>query len=70
MPHLTMQLLGSFRAALDGRPIAGFESNKVRALLAYLAVEADRPLVLATKSMLDMIFSLAYNLPIDGDREE
>ena len=28
---------------LDGQPVAGFKSNKVRALLAYLAVEADRP---------------------------
>ena len=30
-------------ATLDGEPIAGFHSNKVRALLAYLAVEANRP---------------------------
>ena len=28
---------------LDSQPIAGFESNKVRALLAYLAIETDRP---------------------------
>ena len=28
---------------LDGQPIAAFESNKVRALLAYLAVESRRP---------------------------
>jgi predicted ATPase/DNA-binding SARP family transcriptional activator len=28
---------------LDGQPIVRFESNKARALLAYLAVEADRP---------------------------
>ena len=28
---------------LDGYPVVGFESNKVRALLAYLAVEAHRP---------------------------
>ena len=39
MPHLTIQLLGSFRAALDTQPIAGFESNWVRDLLAYLAAE-------------------------------
>src|SRR5512136_1682333 len=43
MPHLALHLLGPFQALLDGQPIAGFESNKVRALLAYLAVEADRP---------------------------
>jgi len=28
---------------VDGKPAAGFDSNKVRALLAYLAVEAARP---------------------------
>ena len=43
MPELVLQLLGPFRARLDGRVLTGFESNKVRALLAYLAVEADRP---------------------------
>ncbi len=43
MPTLALSLLGYFQAALDDRPITSFESNKVRALLAYLAVEADRP---------------------------
>jgi len=43
MPQLRLQLLGPFQATLDERPITGFESNKVRALLAYLVVEADRP---------------------------
>jgi predicted ATPase/DNA-binding SARP family transcriptional activator len=43
MPNLSLSLLGSFQATLDGQPVTGFESNKVRALLAYLAVEADRP---------------------------
>jgi len=43
MPHLALSLLGAFQATLDGEPITGFESNKVRALLAYLAVENDRP---------------------------
>ncbi len=43
MPHLALSLLGTFRATLDGAPITGFESVKVRALLAYLAVENDRP---------------------------
>jgi predicted ATPase/DNA-binding SARP family transcriptional activator len=43
MPHLALSLLGTFRATLDGERIAGFESAKVRALLAYLAVENDRP---------------------------
>ena len=43
MARLTLSFLGPFQAALDGQPVTGFESNKVRALLAYLAVEADRP---------------------------
>jgi DNA-binding SARP family transcriptional activator len=43
MARLFLYLLGPFQAALDGEPIIAFESNKVRALLAYLAVEADRP---------------------------
>ena len=43
MAHLRLSLLGPFRAVLDGQPIAHFESSKARALLAYLAVEADRP---------------------------
>jgi DNA-binding SARP family transcriptional activator len=43
MPHLSLRLLGSFRVTLDDRPVIGFESDKVRALLAYLAVESDRP---------------------------
>ena len=43
MPHLSLSLLGPFQATLDGEPIAGFEATKVRALLAYLAVEASQP---------------------------
>ena len=42
MARLTVCLLGPFQATLDGQPIASFESDKVRALLAYLAVEAGR----------------------------
>jgi DNA-binding SARP family transcriptional activator len=43
MPHLSLALLGPFQASLDGHPAAGFESNKVKALLVYLAVESGRP---------------------------
>jgi DNA-binding SARP family transcriptional activator len=43
MARLKLSLLGPFQASLDGLPVTGFESNKVRALLAYLAVEALRP---------------------------
>jgi len=43
MARLSLSLLGSFQVALNGKPVTGFESDRVRALLAYLAVEADRP---------------------------
>lgn len=43
MAHLRMALLGSFQVWLDGEPVTSFRSDKVRALLAYLALEADRP---------------------------
>jgi len=42
MPCLSLSLLGPFQITLDEEPVTGFESDKVRALLAYLAVEADR----------------------------
>lgn len=43
MSHLMLSLLGPLQATLDGRLVTGFRANKVRALLAYLAGEADRP---------------------------
>jgi len=43
MARLEISLLGPFQVTLDGESIGGFKSNKVRALLAYLAVEADKP---------------------------
>ncbi len=43
MTHLSLYLLGPFQTMLAGEPVKGFDSDKVRALLAYLAVEADRP---------------------------
>jgi DNA-binding SARP family transcriptional activator len=42
MAHLSISLLGGFEVTLDGQPVTGFESNKVRALLAYLATETGR----------------------------
>ncbi len=42
MPRLALVCSGPFQAVLDGQPAAGFESNKVRALLVYLAVESER----------------------------
>ncbi|NLS78164.1 MAG: hypothetical protein GXY76_12985 [Chloroflexi bacterium] len=43
MARLSLALFGGFRASLADQPLVAFESDKVRALLAYLAVEADRP---------------------------
>jgi len=43
MSRLVIYLLGPLRVTLDGDPVTGFESDKVRALLAYLAVEAQVP---------------------------
>ena len=43
MARLSLSLLGSLQVTLDGQPITGIKSAKVRALLAFLAVEADRP---------------------------
>lgn len=43
MSHLAMSLLGSFRVTLDDVPLTSFATDKGRALLAYLAVEANRP---------------------------
>ena len=43
MAQLDLFLLGPFQATLDGKPLIGFESDKVRALLSYLSVEVDRP---------------------------
>ncbi len=41
--HLLLSLLGTFHATLNGEPVTCFESNRLRALLAYLAVEAQHP---------------------------
>lgn len=43
MVRLELRLLGPFEVRLDGNAVTGFESNKVRALLAYLAAESPRP---------------------------
>jgi len=43
MARLSIYLLGPFHVLRDGSPVIGFESDKARALLAYLALEADRP---------------------------
>jgi predicted ATPase/DNA-binding SARP family transcriptional activator len=42
LSRLSIHLFGSLRVILNGEAVTGFESQKARALLAYLAVEADR----------------------------
>lgn len=43
MGSLSISLLGGFQVEWNGQPVTAFESNKVRALLVYLAVEATKP---------------------------
>jgi DNA-binding SARP family transcriptional activator/predicted ATPase len=43
MAHLSLHLLGTFQVTLGGTPVTGFESDKERALLAYLAEESQQP---------------------------
>ncbi|MGD8968585.1 MAG: BTAD domain-containing putative transcriptional regulator, partial [Anaerolineae bacterium] len=43
MAHLSIRVLGPFQVHLDGEPVSGFASDKVRALLAYLVLSPDRP---------------------------
>ena len=43
MSHLSLALLGPMQVALAGEPVTALKLTKVRAMLAYLAVEAERP---------------------------
>ena len=43
MSHLSIRLFGSLEVTLDGQVVTAFKSDKARALLAYLVVEAERP---------------------------
>src|SRR5512136_2148272 len=43
MAHLSIKVLGSLQVSIADTPITALESVRVRALLAYLAVESDRP---------------------------
>ncbi len=48
MARWSLRLLGPFHGEAAGDPLRGFRSDKVRALLAYLAVHVDRPWPRAT----------------------
>jgi predicted ATPase/DNA-binding SARP family transcriptional activator len=43
MPSLSLSLLGPLQVLLDGVSVTSFATDKTRALLVYLAVEADHP---------------------------
>ncbi len=43
MPKLTLNLLGPVQISLGNQPLAGFPYSRSRALLIYLALEADKP---------------------------
>jgi predicted ATPase/DNA-binding SARP family transcriptional activator len=43
MPALVLNFLGGFQVLRDGLPVTRFRGDKVRALLAYLAMESNRP---------------------------
>lgn len=43
MTHLSIRALGTLEIALDGEPVSGIESDKVRAMLVFLAVAAAQP---------------------------
>jgi predicted ATPase/DNA-binding SARP family transcriptional activator len=43
MTQITLSVLGSFEVTAQGQPITGFATDKVRALLAFLALEPQRP---------------------------
>lgn len=43
MAHLVLSFLGTFQAIREENLAVGFESNKVRALLVYLAINSDQP---------------------------
>jgi DNA-binding SARP family transcriptional activator len=77
MSHLAISLLGSFRVTLDDIPLTSFATDKVRALRAYLAVEAnwphrrdalvdlfwpDRPPAAGRNSLRQALFQLRHTL--------
>jgi predicted ATPase/DNA-binding SARP family transcriptional activator len=43
MPALRIRCFGNLQVEVDGQPLSHFDTDKTRALLAYLAVENERP---------------------------
>ena len=78
MATLSLSLLGPCQAALDGRPLTKFRTNKTQALLIYLAVEArnshrrdalmallfpDLPQKSAQTNLRQIIYQLRQSIP-------
>lgn len=64
MARLDLSFLGTFQATLDGRPLTHFRANNNRGLLAYLALNGERPIareVLAALFWPDESTETAYN---------
>ena len=62
MARLHLTLLGAFQATLDGGPVRAFGYDKVRALLAYLATESERP------QRRERLAGLLWRLPRELDQ--
>lgn len=82
MMALKLSLLGPFSASVEGKEVRAFESDKVRALLAYLATEAnlphrrealssllwpDRPEVTARHNLNQAVYNLRHVLAGEGE---
>lgn len=52
MHRLDIHLFGPLEVMLDDKAVTGFRSNKARALVAYLALEANRPIARTQLSTL------------------
>ncbi len=63
MSALSLQVLGTFQAALDDHPLTAFESNKGRVLLVYLAMSPGQ--AFSRDFLADLLWP---NLPADKAR--
>ena len=81
MKQLDIRLLGSLQIKRGESPLTNFESNKVRALMAYLVVEAEQPHqrrklsallwpeIPETKALSNLRYALSNLRKVIGDRD-
>ena len=60
MRRIAVRLLGPFEVTIDGAPVTGFAYAKVRALLAYLAVEPRQHTRAALATLLSNVVACVY----------